>query len=218
VVITPCQWSYFRSQNFGSGPEGLDFTCLLFYSILLWSWMIQSIGKLSYLSGHSRSFRRVSNPVSTLFFFCRSHMSCLQTIQNLCIMFCIICFYLSSLCSGGFVVSDYRHVITYVDSLGIYLGFTWFFIVSPSTSSPTIHPSFYISMVHHDNIYVFSFDRIFVCGYVLSFSFFMWNENVNYVLIHGRRSVTVRIFGKLPDRPPPPLPWSGGQRKYGSFE
>jgi hypothetical protein len=32
----------------------------------------------------------------------------------------------------------------------------------------TIHPSVYISMVHHDNIYVFSFDRIFVCGYVLS--------------------------------------------------
>ena len=49
--------------------------------------------------------------------------------------------------------------------------FTRFFIESVETTSPTIHPSVYISMVHHDNIYVFSFDRIFVCGYVLSFSF-----------------------------------------------
>jgi hypothetical protein len=46
--------------------------------------------------------------------------------------------------------------------------FMWFFIVSPPTPSPTIHLSFYISMVHHDKIYIFSLDRIFVCGYVLS--------------------------------------------------
>ncbi len=32
--------------------------------------------------------------------------------------------------------------------------FTRFFIESVVTSSPTIHPSVYISMVHHDNIYV----------------------------------------------------------------
>ncbi len=39
---------------------------------------------------------------------------------------------------------------------------------STATSSPTIRPSVYISIVHHDDIYVVSFDRIFVCGYVLS--------------------------------------------------
>ena len=39
---------------------------------------------------------------------------------------------------------------------------------SSVTSSPTIRPSVYISMVHHDDIYVFSFDWIFVCEYVLS--------------------------------------------------
>jgi hypothetical protein len=46
--------------------------------------------------------------------------------------------------------------------------FTRFFITSSVTPSPTIRPSVYISMVHHDNIHVFSFDRMFVCGYVLS--------------------------------------------------
>ncbi len=48
------------------------------------------------------------------------------------------------------------------------------YIVSPETMFRVLwrthfkNPSVYISMVHHDDIYVFSFDRIFVCGYVLS--------------------------------------------------
>jgi hypothetical protein len=43
--------------------------------------------------------------------------------------------------------------------------FTWFFITSPGTSSPTIHPSVYIFMVHHDWRSVI-------------FSLFFKNENV----------------------------------------
>ena len=41
--------------------------------------------------------------------------------------------------------------------------FTRFFIESVETTSPTIHPSVYISMVHHDNIYVFSFSIGYLC-------------------------------------------------------
>jgi hypothetical protein len=41
--------------------------------------------------------------------------------------------------------------------------FTRFFIKSVATSSPTIHPSVYISMVHHDNIYIFSFSIGYLC-------------------------------------------------------
>jgi hypothetical protein len=41
--------------------------------------------------------------------------------------------------------------------------FTRFFIESFATSSPTIHPPVYISMVHHDNFYVFSFSIGYLC-------------------------------------------------------
>jgi hypothetical protein len=95
------------------------------------------------------------------------------------------------------VVSSSLHRITW-DDVSCFMEdtlqkssniFIWFFIASPATPSPTSRPSVYISMVHldrlrrlhqrfvclstypwfhHDDIYVVSFDWIFVCGFVLS--------------------------------------------------
>jgi hypothetical protein len=84
--------------------------------------------------------------------------------------------------------------------------FTWFFITSPVTSSSTICPSVYISMVHHDNIDVFSFDRIFVCGYVLS-----WCMCVR-MCTHAGQWYFLYLEWKRQLRC-----HSGRQRKYGSF-
>jgi hypothetical protein len=105
-----------------------------------------------------------------------------------------------------------HHYIIHVDSLGNCIGiscygghtskssniFTWFFITSPATPSPMIHPSFYISIVHHDNTYGLSFDRICECGYVLPVYVCMYTHEVSQGLSdiqsHGisNRSVLTR--------------------------
>jgi hypothetical protein len=71
------------------------------------------------------------------------------------------------------------------------------------TSSPTSPPSVYISMVHHDDIYVVSFHRVFVCGYVLSWCMcvcmiinifsFMWIRRRNFYFFFKRISTVVSI-------------------------
>jgi hypothetical protein len=85
--------------------------------------------------------------------------------------------------------------------------FTRFFNESVATFSPTIHPSVYISMVHHDNIYVFSFSigylcvgmyhLVYVCMYV-----YTW-RSVIFSLFRMKTLTTLSFWR---------------QRKYGSFE
>jgi hypothetical protein len=60
---------------------------------------------------------------------------------------------------------------------------TWFFISSPVTPSPTIRPSVYIFMVHHDDTYVFSFDWIVI------FSLFRMKTFHYVFILEGRENM-----------------------------
>jgi hypothetical protein len=85
--------------------------------------------------------------------------------------------------------------------------FTRFFIESVATSSPTIHPSVYISMVHHDNIYVFSFSIGYLCvGMYYLVYVRMYVYTWRSVIFSVCRMKTLTTLSSV------------GQRKYGYFE